>query len=121
MKYEWFSDLFGKIEKLKLLWADNKTYPSDTANTETLLRIIQSIPSPRAEPFKQRLASLGNQRVEEINDPELWMQGARARAIEVYQFTLLIWFSGKGLFFLVYFLQKNLFWVYLHQTFYFLL
>lgn len=70
---------------MKLLAEDGKTRPTDTANTETLLRIIQSIPSPRAEPFKQRLASLGNQRVEEINNPELGMQRARARAIEVYQ------------------------------------
>ena len=50
---------------------DGKKRPTDIANTETLLRIIQSIPSPKAEPFKQRLASLGNQRVEEVNDPEL--------------------------------------------------
>ena len=50
-----------------------------------MLRIIQSIPSPKAEPIKQWLASLGNQRMEEVNDPELGMQRARSRAIQVYK------------------------------------
>jgi len=50
-----------------------------------MLRIIQSIPSPKVEPVKQWLASLGNQRVEESNDPELGMQRARERAIRVYK------------------------------------
>lgn len=82
---EWCTDLFGKIEKLKFLWADGKRYPWDAANTATMLRIVQSIPSPKAEPIKQWLASLGNQRMEEVNDPELGMQRARARAIQVYK------------------------------------
>ena len=59
--------------------------PWDWANTQTILRIIQSIPSPNAEPFKQWLASLWNDRVEEVNDPELWIARARARAIAVYK------------------------------------
>jgi hypothetical protein len=84
-KYEWFSELFAKCEKLKFIWLDWKNHPWDWANTETVLRIIQSIPSPKAEPFKQRLASLGNDRVDEINDPELWIARARARAIAVYK------------------------------------
>ena len=50
-----------------------------------MLRIIQSIPSPKAEPVKQWLASLGNQRMEEVNDPELGMQRSRERAIQVYK------------------------------------
>jgi len=50
-----------------------------------MLRIIQSISSPKVEPVKQWLASLGNQRVEESNDPELGMQRARERAIRVYK------------------------------------
>jgi len=54
-------------------------------NTQSALRLIQSIPSPKAEPFKLWLASLGNQRVEESNDPELGMQRARERAIQVYR------------------------------------
>ena len=82
---EWSTDLFGKIEKLKFLASDNKKYPWDWANTKTILRIIQSIPSPNAESMKQRLASLWNERVEESNDPELWMQRSRERAIEVYK------------------------------------
>ncbi len=65
--------------------SDGKRYKSDAANTQSLLRLIQSIPSPKAEPFKLRLASLGNQKMEELNDPELGMQRARESAIKVYQ------------------------------------
>jgi hypothetical protein len=64
--------------------ADGKKYKSDAVNTKTVLRIIQSVPSPNAEPIKQRLASLGNQRVEESNNPELGIQRARERAIQTY-------------------------------------
>lgn len=60
-------------------------YLTDAANTKTILRIIQSIPSPNAEPFKQWLATLWNERVEESNNPELWIARARARAIAVYK------------------------------------
>ncbi len=81
---EW-SEIVTKCHKLKLLAPDGKRYPTDTANTKTLLRIIQSIPSPNAEPFKQRLASLWNERIEETNDPELWIVRARMRAIENYK------------------------------------
>ena len=84
-KYEGFSELFAKCEKLKFTWLDWKNRPWDWANTETILRIIQSVPSPKAEPFKQRLASLGNDRVDEVNDPELWIARARARAIAIYK------------------------------------
>jgi len=85
IKDEWFSEVFAKCEKLKFKWLDWKMYSWDWANTETILRIIQSIPSPNAEPFKQWLASLWNDRVEEVNDPELWIARARARAIAVYK------------------------------------
>ncbi len=81
---EW-SEIVTNCHELKFLAADNKKYPGDAANTKTILRIIQSIPSPNAEPMKQRLASLWNERVEETNDPELWMQRSRERAIEVYK------------------------------------
>mgnify|MGYP006988932806 CR=1 FL=1 len=84
-KYEGFSELFAKCEKLKFTWLDWKNRPWDWANTKTILRIIQSVPSPKAEPFKQRLASLGNDRVDEVNDPELWIARARARAIAIYK------------------------------------
>lgn len=85
MKNEWYSDLFAFTEKLKFIGWDGKKYPWDAANTETLLRIIQSVPSPNAEPLKQWLASLGNERLEEANDPELWIIRARERAIVAYK------------------------------------
>mgnify|MGYP005855550667 CR=1 FL=1 len=56
---------------LKLPAADGKNYKTDCANTEGLFRIIQSIPSPKAEPFKCWLAKVGYERVQEIEDPEL--------------------------------------------------
>ena len=51
--------------------ADGKFYMTDAADTETLLRLIQSVPSPRAEPFKLWLAKVGYERIEETEDPEL--------------------------------------------------
>lgn len=51
---------------------------TDTGNTETLFRIIQSIPSPKAEPFKRWLAKVGYERIQEIEDPELASQRSRA-------------------------------------------
>ena len=53
---EGFNQLLDKIEQLKLESSDGKKYLTDTANTETIFRIIQSIPSPKAEPFKRWLA-----------------------------------------------------------------
>jgi hypothetical protein len=76
---EGFVQLLGKIEQLKLESSDGKKYLTDTANTETIFRIIQSIPSPRAEPFKRWLAKVGYERVQEIEDPEL--ATCRTRAI----------------------------------------
>lgn len=66
---------------LKLLAPDGKQRLTDCANTEGLFRIIQSIPSPKAEPFKRWLAQVGYERVKEIENPEL----ASARARELYQ------------------------------------
>ena len=57
--------------QLKLESSDGKKYETDCANTETMFRIIQSIPSPKAEPFKRWLARVGYERVKEIEDPEL--------------------------------------------------
>lgn len=57
--------------QLKLKSADGKKYKTDCANTEGMFRIIQSIPSPKAEPFKRWLARVGYERVKEIEDPEL--------------------------------------------------
>jgi len=60
--------------QLKMSASDGKLRPTDVGNSETILRIIQSIPSKKAEPFKQWLASVGNERLNEISDPELAMQ-----------------------------------------------
>ncbi|MDP2824766.1 MAG: BRO family protein [Sulfuritalea sp.] len=72
---------YEKIVRLKLAAPDGKQRDTDCAGTETLFRIIQSIPSPKAEPFKRWLAQVGYERVKEIEDPEL----ASARARELYQ------------------------------------
>ena len=57
--------------QLKLVSSDGKYYTTDCANTKSLFRIIQSIPSKKAEPFKQLLAQVGYERIEEIENPEL--------------------------------------------------
>lgn len=74
------SKLYEKIVQLKLLSSDGKRYNTDVANTEQLLRIIQSIPSPKAEPFKIWLAAIGRERIDETIDPELTID----RALETY-------------------------------------
>jgi len=65
------SEVYEKIVQLKLIASDGKKYLTDCANTETMFRIIQSIPSPNAEPFKLWLARVGYERIEETIDPEL--------------------------------------------------
>jgi len=74
------SQLSDKIGQLKMLSSDGKSYLTDVADTETLLRLVQSIPSPRAEPFKLWLAQVGYERLEENEDPELTIN----RALEAY-------------------------------------
>lgn len=75
------SELYEKIVQLKLKSPkDGKKYPTDVADTEQLLRIIQSIPSKKAEPFKMWLAQVGRERMEETIDPEL----AIDRALDTY-------------------------------------
>lgn len=74
------SELSEKIGQLKLEAEDGKFRETDIADTEQLLRLIQSIPSPRAEPFKQWLAKVGYERIEETQDPELSID----RAMENY-------------------------------------
>ena len=64
------SQLYEKIVQLKFEASDGKQYASDCLSTENLLRLIQSIPSPKAEPFKVWLAKTGYERIEEIQDPE---------------------------------------------------
>ena len=70
------SELSEKIGQLKLMANDGKYYITDVVDTETIFRIIQSIPSPKAEPFKQWLARVGYERVEETEDPEIAIQRA---------------------------------------------
>ncbi len=71
------SEVYEKIVRLKMLAEDGKNRETDTTDTETLLRIIQSIPSPKAEPFKQWLAKVGYERMKEIADPEQSLDRAR--------------------------------------------
>ena len=65
------SQLVTNCHQLKMKAEDGKMRLTDCANTETLLRLIQSIPSPKAEPFKRWLAQVGYERIQEIEDPEL--------------------------------------------------
>ena len=74
------SELTTKCSQLKMRSADGKRYNTDVADTEQLLRIIQSIPSPKAEPFKLWLAQVSRERIEETIDPELTID----RALETY-------------------------------------
>ena len=67
--------------QLKLAASDGKNYETDSANTESMFRIIQSIPSPKAEPFKLWLAQVGYERIQEIENPEL----AQKRMKETYR------------------------------------
>ena len=80
LKKEGAVELYERIVQLKILSSDGKRYKTDVADTEQLLRIIQSIPSPKAEPFKAWLAMVGRERIEETIDPEQ----AIDRALETY-------------------------------------
>lgn len=70
------SELATNCSQLKMQSADGKYYKTDVADTEQLLRLIQSVPSPKAEPFKQWLAKVGSQRLDQIQDPELSIRQA---------------------------------------------
>jgi hypothetical protein len=72
------SQLATNCSQLKMQSADGKFYKTDVADTEQLLRLIQSIPSPKAEPFKVWLAKVGYERIEETEDPELAVDRAMA-------------------------------------------
>jgi hypothetical protein len=72
------SEVSAKIGQLKMQASDGKFYKTDVADTETMFRIIQTIPSPKAEPFKLWLARVGYERVEEVEDPEKAIQRAMA-------------------------------------------
>lgn len=77
LKKEGYDELYENIVQLKMEASDGKFYNTDTANTETMFRIIQSIPSPKAEPFKRWLAKVAHERVQEIENPELAAERAR--------------------------------------------
>lgn len=74
------SQLSSNMGQLKMKAKDGKFYKTDVADTEQLLRLVQTIPSPKAEPFKLWLAKVGYERIEETEDPEL----AFERAMETY-------------------------------------
>jgi len=74
------SQLSEKIGQLKMQSADGKFYKTDVADTEQIFRLIQSIPSPKAEPFKLWLAQLASERLDEMQDPEITID----RALEQY-------------------------------------
>ncbi len=75
------SELSEKIGQLKMQSSDGKFYNTDVADTEQILRLIQSVPSKKAEPFKIWLAGVGSERIDEIADPEIAIQ----RALRYYQ------------------------------------
>ena len=74
------SEVYDKIVHLKMIASDGKQRETDCFSMEDLLRLIQSIPSPKAEPFKLWLAKVGYERIEETEDPEL----AFDRAMQTY-------------------------------------
>ena len=78
---EGYNEVSEKIGQLKMFAPDGKQRLTDCANTETMFRIIQSIPSPKVEPLKRWLARVGKERIDEIENPEL----AMARMQELYE------------------------------------
>jgi prophage antirepressor-like protein len=75
---EGYVEVSEKIGQLKMMAPDGKQRITDCASTETMFRIIQSIPSPKVEPLKQWLAKVGRERIEEIENPELSMERMQA-------------------------------------------
>jgi DNA-damage-inducible protein D len=75
---EGFIETYEKIVRLKMHAPDGKMRLTDCANTETMFRIIQSIPSPKVEPLKRWLAKVGKERIDEIENPELSMERMQA-------------------------------------------
>lgn len=75
------SEISTKCRQLKLKSKDGKKYSTDTLDTKGILRLIESIPSPKAEPFKIWLAQMGKERIDEVFDPELTVN----RAVDYYR------------------------------------
>ncbi|MBQ9235833.1 MAG: Bro-N domain-containing protein [Alphaproteobacteria bacterium] len=80
LSQEGASESVTNCNQLKMKAADGKYYKTDVADTEELLRIIQSVPSPKAEPFKLWLARVGRERLDELADPEITIN----RALQTY-------------------------------------
>lgn len=70
------SELYANIVQLKMLSSDGKNYKTDAINTEQLFRLIQSIPSPKAEPFKLWIAQVAKERLDQLQNPELSIEQA---------------------------------------------
>lgn len=81
MSEEEKSELSTKCRQLKMKSSDGKFYKTDTLDTKGILRLIESVPSPKAEPFKLWLANLGSERIDEVFDPEI----AINRAVNYYR------------------------------------
>lgn len=77
LKKEGYVEVYDKIVQLKMEAPDGKMRATDAANTEMMFRIVQSITSPKAEPFKRWLAKVGQERIQEIENPELAAERAR--------------------------------------------
>lgn len=77
LKKEGFVEVYEKIVQLKMKAPDGKMRSTDLGNTETMFRIIQSIPSPKAEPFKRWFAKVAKERIDEIENPQLAAERAR--------------------------------------------
>ena len=82
------NEVSGKTGQLKMLAPDGKKRLTDAADVETVLRLIQSIPSPKAEPFKPSLAKVGYERMQETIDPELGLSRARHNWLSCFIFSL---------------------------------
>ncbi|HBC45360.1 MAG: hypothetical protein UX08_C0008G0011 [Candidatus Collierbacteria bacterium GW2011_GWB1_45_35] len=78
LEIEGYFEVSEKIGQLKMIAPDGKIRMTDCADSETLFRIVQSIPSPKAEPFKRWLAKVGYERIQEIEDPELATKRTRS-------------------------------------------
>lgn len=75
---EGYVELSENIGQLKMMSSDGKYYKTDAANSATLMRIIMSVPSPKAEPFRQWLIEVGQERIAEVDNPEIAVERARA-------------------------------------------
>ncbi len=79
------SELVTRSKRLKMMSSDGKYYLTDVMNTEQILRLIQSIPSPKVEPLKMWLAGVGSERLEEVEDPEMGLFRSLDRTVDKYR------------------------------------